>query len=232
MATFASLSKLTVAEQLNVFLRAYRADEDVDQKTAFLFANYFYYKYPDTLELDINQAVDLVVKVSGEQHYPAELKTKLKAYDADSNGKMSLLEFLLMHFTKDVSKIFDDNDCDAGIRVALEKATAAVEANKEAAAKLEAEKVKQEEEGAAGGVKSFGANQRVDAIVLELSALAIDKGTGLKDLEKKLEKAKADRVAAGSDTQRSLEAEKLDKFDQHFQKELNVLFPKLEAALH
>lgn len=232
MGDMTPLTKTSIYDQMLAFLKAFRLEENVDLTTAFLFANYFELKLKGKTEMDTPNAGELFQKLD-TPFTPMALKAELRKNNPDSKGKMSCIEFLMIYFKKDDLQklLFQDNDADPKIVEALAGAQDAVDKSEEAKEKLEDEEVKQKEVAAAGGVKAFGANQRIENITKELSEMAIAKGTGMKDLQKKLAKAQAARDAAGSDTVRDLEAAGFSKFHRDFHPQLHKMFSELERNL-
>lgn len=227
---FHQFSKQSIREQLHTFLGAYGQDADVDFDLCFYFANYFALTLDGKTEMDATPtATDFLSKLDQELT-PTALKGKLREYDADSNGRMSLIEFLCMTYKKHPGKMLEDHDCDEAISAALLKAKTDIVNHKAMTEKLEAELAKQKdilENGSAA--KKFGAKSKI-------TELEGDDGNGgtlkersfeLKDLEKVCKKKQKARDDAGSWCQAQLKSKGFDEFNRNFQTALHEKYPKL-----
>lgn len=163
---FRDCGKLPVNEQAKVWLKAFFRDSDVDVAHVFETAKNFssYLVKPDDTELEENMALKFLEK-SGETTTPLALRKKLREYDVDRNNKLSLLEYLMMKYTRPLDAfVTNDVDCNPDLINARNACTAECDRIE---AEIAANLVKIQELHAtaeAGGVKKFGAQQEAHDI--------------------------------------------------------------------
>lgn len=229
-AEFHKFSKLSIKEQLNVFLGAYGQDADVEFDLCFYIANYFALTLDGRTEMDATPtATDFLSKL-GEAYTPTALKGKLKEVDADSNGRMSLIEFLCMNYKKHPGKMLEDHDCDEKVSQELLTAKTDIVDHKAATEKLHTELAAKKEIVENGSAaKKFGAKSRVTEIEGDdgKGGILKERGFELGVLEKKLKKKQTARDDAGSWTQAQLKSKGFEEFNRNYQTELVKKYPNL-----